>query len=156
MAGEDRNMRVVLQRVSRGSVTVDGQVVGSVEHGFVALVGATHDDTEEQAKLLARKTANLRVFEDDDGKMNRSLLDVGGGVLVISQFTLYANARRGRRPDFIRAARPDQAEPLVQYFAERLREWGIEPVESGIFGAMMRVEIVNEGPVTIILDTDDL
>jgi D-tyrosyl-tRNA(Tyr) deacylase len=149
-------MRVVLQRVSRGSVTVDGAVIGAIDSGLVALVGVTHEDTEEQALLLARKTANLRVFEDDAGKMNRSLLDVGGEVLVISQFTLYANARRGRRPDFIKAARPEQAEPLVAFFAERLREWGVRRVETGVFGAMMRVEIINEGPVTIILDTDDL
>lgn len=149
-------MRVVLQRVSRGAVTVEGEVVGQVADGFVALVGVTHDDTEDQARLLARKTANLRVFEDNAGKMNRSLLDVGGGVLVISQFTLFADAKKGRRPSFTKAARPDTAAPLVEFFAERLREWGVAPVATGVFGAMMQVEIINEGPVTILLDTDDL
>ncbi|MBN2470246.1 MAG: D-tyrosyl-tRNA(Tyr) deacylase [Anaerolineae bacterium] len=149
-------MRVVLQRVSRGSVTVEGSVVGAVENGFVALVGVTHDDTEAQAELLARKTAHLRVFEDEAGKLNRSVLDVGGGVLVISQFTLYADARKGRRPAFIDAARPEQAEPLVRHFAERLRAHGIRQVAQGVFGAMMTVEIINEGPVTILLDTETL
>lgn len=149
-------MRVVLQRVSEGSVTVDGEIVGAIETGFVALVGVTHADTNAQAELLARKTANLRVFEDDQGKMNLSALDVGGGVLVISQFTLYADARRGRRPDFIAAARPETAAPLVDFYAERLRAEGIQRVEKGVFGALMQVEIHNDGPVTIILDTDSL
>jgi D-tyrosyl-tRNA(Tyr) deacylase len=149
-------MRIVLQRVTHGSVTVDGKVVGAIERGFVALVGVTHSDTRAQAELLAKKTANLRVFEDDQGKMNLSPLDIGGGVLVISQFTLYADARRGRRPDFIAAARPDVAAPLVDYYAERLRVEGIQRVEQGVFGALMRVEIHNDGPVTILLDTDDL
>jgi len=149
-------MRIVLQRVSKGSVTVDGAVVGAIEKGFVALVGVTHDDTHTQADLLAKKTANLRVFEDEAGKMNLSALDVGGGVLVISQFTLYADARRGRRPDFIAAAKPEVAAPLVEYFAERLRAEGIARVETGVFGAMMQVEIHNDGPVTIILDSDAL
>ncbi|MFC1960411.1 D-aminoacyl-tRNA deacylase [Chloroflexota bacterium] len=149
-------MRVVLQRVSSGAVTVDGAVVGKIDEGFVALVGVTHEDSAEQAQLLARKTANLRVFEDDAGKMNRSLLDVGGGVLVISQFTLFADAKKGRRPSFIKAARPDTAAPLVEFYAERLREWGVQPVEMGVFGALMQVEIINEGPVTILLDTEEL
>lgn len=148
-------MRVVLQRVSRGSVTVDGQVTGAVDHGFVALVGLTHADTRAEAELLAKKTANLRVFDDAQGKMNLSPLDVGGGVLVISQFTLYADTRRGRRPGFTDAAPPETAAPLVDYFAERLRAEGIQRVERGVFGAMMRVEILNEGPVTIILDSSD-
>lgn len=149
-------MRIVLQRVRRGSVTVDGAVTGAVEQGFVALVGVTHSDTRAEAELLARKTANLRVFEDDAGKMNRSALDVGAGVLVISQFTLYADMRKGRRPSFIDAAAPDIAAPLVDYFAERLRAEGIQQVEHGVFGAMMMVEIHNDGPVTIILDSADL
>jgi D-tyrosyl-tRNA(Tyr) deacylase len=149
-------LRVILQRVRRGSVTVDGQVTGAVETGFVALVGVTHGDTQTEADLLAKKTANLRVFEDADGKMNLSALDVGGGVLVISQFTLYADARKGRRPSFTDAARPEQAAPLVDYYAERLRAEGIGRVESGVFGAMMLVEIHNDGPVTIILDSDAL
>ncbi|MCB9455869.1 MAG: D-tyrosyl-tRNA(Tyr) deacylase [Anaerolineaceae bacterium] len=149
-------MRVVLQRVERGSVKVDGQVVGTVGRGYVALVGVTHNDTPAQAELLARKTAHLRVFEDAEGKMNLSALDVAGGVLVVSQFTLYADARKGRRPAFIDAARPETAEPLVTYYAERLRAEGIQQVENGVFGAMMQVEIHNDGPVTIILDSDAL
>lgn len=149
-------MRVVLQRVTRGSVTVDGQIVGAVERGFVALVGVTHDDTPAQAEFLARKTANLRVFDDADGKMNLSALEVGGGVLVISQFTLYADARRGRRPGFTDAAQPDVAAPLVDHYAACLRSEGIARVEQGIFGAMMAVEIHNDGPVTILLDTAEM
>ncbi|MFO7322059.1 MAG: D-aminoacyl-tRNA deacylase [Chloroflexota bacterium] len=149
-------MRVVLQRVRRGSVTVDGRVTGAVDLGFVALVGVTHADTQAEAELLARKTANLRVFEDDEGKMNRSALEVGAGVLVVSQFTLYADARKGRRPSFIHAAPPELAAPLVDCYAERLKAEGIQRVETGVFGAMMTVEIINDGPVTIILDTDEL
>ena len=149
-------MRVILQRVRRGSVTVDAQVMGSIETGFVALVGVTHDDTQAEAELLAKKTANLRVFEDSDGKMNLSALDVGGCVLVISQFTLYADARKGRRPSFTDAARPEIAAPLVEHFAECLRREGITRVEQGVFGAMMLVEIHNDGPVTIILDSKEL
>ena len=149
-------MRVLLQRVRRGSVAVDEKIVGAIDAGFVALVGVTHEDTEAEASLLARKTAGLRVFEDDEGKMNRSVLDVGGGVLVISQFTLYADAKKGRRPSFIHAARPEQAEPLVKFYADQLAEQGVSRVEHGVFGAMMLVEIQNDGPVTILLDTDEL
>lgn len=149
-------MRVILQRVRQGSVSVDGRVVGAVEKGFVALVGVTPGDTQAEAELLARKTANLRVFEDEQGKMNLSALDVGVGVLVISQFTLYADTRKGRRPSFIDAAPPEVASPLVDYYAERLRSEGVQRVEQGVFGAMMLVEIHNDGPVTIVLDTDEL
>lgn len=149
-------MRIVLQRVSHGSVTVEGRVVGAVERGYVALVGVTHADTQAEADLLAKKTANLRVFEDPDGKMNLSALDVGAGVLVISQFTLYADSRKGRRPSFTDAARPETAAPLVEYYAERLRAEGIARVENGVFGALMQVTIHNDGPVTIILDSDEL
>lgn len=149
-------MRVILQRVSRGSVTVEGTVTGAIEQGFVALVGVTQEDTEAEAALLAKKTAHLRVFEDDQGKMNISALDSGAGVLVISQFTLYADARKGRRPSFVKAAPPVVAEPLVEVYAARLREEGIQQVEMGVFGAMMQVEIHNDGPVTILLDTDEL
>lgn len=149
-------MRVILQRVSQGSVTVEGEVTGQVEKGYVALVGVTHTDTETEAELLARKTAQLRVFEDAEGKMNLSIQEVGGGVLVISQFTLYADAKKGRRPSFIEAARPEQASPLVDFYAAKLREYGVERVETGVFGAMMLVEIHNDGPVTIILDSEDL
>src|SRR5450432_2661177 len=134
-------MRVILQRVRRGSVSVDGRVTGAVENGFVALVGVTHGDTQAEAQLLARKTANLRVFEDSEGKMNLSALETGGGVLVISQFTLYADVRKGRRPSFIDAAPPEIAAPLVEYYVDRLRAEGIQRVEQGIFGAMMLVEI---------------
>jgi D-tyrosyl-tRNA(Tyr) deacylase len=148
-------MRIVLQRVTQGSVTVNGQIVGQVGAGFVVLVGVTHGDTVQTAALMARKTANLRVFDDDAGKMNRSPLDVGGGVLVISQFTLYADTRRGRRPGFTDAALPEQAAPLVEAFAAALRTEGIAHVEQGIFGAMMHVEIHNDGPVTILLDSRD-
>lgn len=149
-------MRVVLQRVSRGSVTVDGHVTGSVEVGFVALVGVTHNDTPAEAELLAKKTANLRVFPDADDKMNLSVLDCRGGVLVISQFTLYADTRRGRRPSFTDAAPPDIAAPLVDHYAAVLQKEGVQRIEKGVFGAMMAVEIHNDGPVTIILDTDEL
>ncbi len=149
-------MRVILQRVSRGQVTVGEVIVGAIDAGFVALVGVTHTDTPADAELLAKKTANLRVFEDTDGKMNHSVLDVSAGVLVISQFTLYADAKKGRRPSFVHAARPENAEPLVHYYAARLRAEGVTPVENGVFGAMMQVEIHNDGPVTIILDTADL
>jgi len=149
-------MRVILQRVTQGSVSVDGRVVGAVDKGFVALVGVTHGDTQADADLLARKTAHLRVFEDEQGKMNRSALEIGGGVLVISQFTLYADARKGRRPSFIDAAPPEIAAPLVEYYADRLRAEGIARVEQGIFGALMQVEIHNDGPVTIILDSEEL
>lgn len=149
-------MRVVLQRVTRGSVEVEGAIMGRIEQGFVALVGVTHEDTDADAVLLARKTAQLRVFADDDDKMNRSLLDVGGGVLVISQFTLYADMSRGRRPSFVKAAPPDVASPLVDLYAETLRQEGVSQVERGVFGAMMLVEIWNDGPVTILLDTAEL
>src|SRR5690606_20427713 len=149
-------MRTVLQRVRKGAVVVDGQTVGSVDLGFVALVGVTHTDTRAEAELLARKTAQLRVFEDAEGKMNLSALDVGAGVLVISQFTLFADMKKGRRPSFVDAARPEIASPLVDYYAERLRAEGIQRVETGIFGALMQVEIHNDGPVTILLDTAEL
>lgn len=148
-------MRVVLQRVSRASVTVDGEVVGAIGRGYVLLVGVGHDDGEEQAAWLAQKVAGLRVFEDDEGKMNLALGDVGGAALVISQFTLLADTRKGRRPSFIDAARPEIAEPLVARFAALLREQAIR-VEMGVFGAHMLVEIHNDGPVTIILDRDGL
>ncbi len=148
-------MRVILQRVSSGCVRVDGAVVGEVGRGFVALVGMTHTDTQAEVELLAKKTAYLRVFEDEAGKMNLSALEVGAGVLVVSQFTLYADTRKGRRPSFIGAAPPETAAPLVDYYAERLRAEGIGHVAQGIFGAMMQVEINNDGPVTIILDSAD-
>ncbi|MGD8586890.1 MAG: D-aminoacyl-tRNA deacylase, partial [Chloroflexota bacterium] len=142
-------MRALLQRVSRASVTVEGRVVGAIGRGFVILLGVTHDDGQAQADWLARKIAGLRLFEDPEGKMNLGLADVGGQVLVVSQFTLYGDARKGRRPSFTDAARPEQAEPLVDYFAQRLRGHGLT-VEMGVFGAMMEVEIHNDGPVTMM------
>jgi D-aminoacyl-tRNA deacylase len=146
-------MRLVIQRVSHASVTVDDQVVGQCGMGFCILGGVKNGDTQAEAKWLANKAANLRVFEDAAGKMNLSLLDVKGEALVVSQFTLYADAQRGRRPDFIDAARPEQAEPLVEYFVEQLRAEGV-PVQTGVFRAMMLVEIHNDGPVTILLERE--
>ncbi len=144
-------MRAIVQRVSKGSVSVGGEVVGAIERGLVVLVGVTHGDTVEQADWLARKIAGLRIFEDSAGKMNAGLLDMGGAALVISQFTLYADCRKGRRPSFIDAAQPEIAEPLVEHFAQALRNHGV-PVEMGVFGAHMLVEIHNDGPVTILLE----
>ena len=146
-------MRLVIQRVTQASVSVDGQVVGRCGVGFCILIGVKVSDTQAEAKWLANKVANLRVFEDAEGKMNLSLLDVKGEALVVSQFTLYADAQRGRRPDFIDAARPDEAEPLVDYFVDQLRAEGI-PTQTGVFRAMMQVEIHNDGPVTIIVEKD--
>jgi D-aminoacyl-tRNA deacylase len=148
-------MRAVIQRVSQASVTVGGQVVGTIERGFLALVGVTHQDTRAEADWLARKIAGLRLFEDAAGKMNLGLADIGGAILVVSQFTLYGDARRGRRPDFLRAARPEQAEPLISYFIEQLRGHGIA-VATGQFQAHMAVALVNDGPVTLWLDTEDV
>jgi D-tyrosyl-tRNA(Tyr) deacylase len=147
-------MRVLLQRVSKASVTVEGKAVGRIGLGFAALVGVTHNDTETEAAWLAAKVAGLRVFEDEAGKMNLSLADVRGSLLVISQFTLYGDARKGRRPSFINAARPETAEPLVTYFVEQLRQQGFQ-VETGKFGAQMLVEIHNDGPVTIMLEKEN-
>lgn len=144
-------MRTVIQRVSKGSVTVNGQRVSEIGRGLVILLGVGKGDTQERADWLAEKTANLRIFEDEAGKMNRSVLDTGGSALVVSQFTLYANAEKGRRPSFIEAAPPDEAEPLVEYFGKRLQFYGV-PVQTGIFRAMMQVEIHNDGPVTILLE----
>lgn len=144
-------MRVVIQRVTQASVAVDGQVVGQCGVGFCILLGVKVGDTQAEAKWLANKVANLRVFEDAEGKMNLSLLDVKGEALVVSQFTLYANAQHGRRPDFIDAARPEEAEPLVSYFVDQLRAEGV-PTQTGVFRAMMQVEIHNDGPVTIIVE----
>lgn len=146
-------MRAVVQRVSRASVTVDGKVVGSIGDGVLVLLGVTHADTVEQARWLADKIVNLRIFLDADGKMNRSLLGTGGALLAVSQFTLYGDSQKGRRPSFIDAARPEHAEPLCQKFVDAVREHGVR-VETGRFGAMMQVELVNDGPVTLILDAE--
>lgn len=148
-------MRAVVQRVSSANVTVDSAIVGAIDRGFLILVGITHTDGEAEAAYLARKIAGLRVFEDDAGKMNLALADVGGSVLAVSQFTLYGDARKGRRPSFVNAARPEQAEPLYQRFCALLREQGLT-VELGIFQAEMQVALINDGPVTLWLDTADL
>jgi D-tyrosyl-tRNA(Tyr) deacylase len=149
-------MRAVIQRVRRGQVTVEDQAVGEIGLGLVILLGIGHSDGSVEADRLAAKIANLRIFADDEGKTNLSLLDMGGEALVISQFTLYADCRKGRRPSFVRAAPPDVAAPLVETFAAELRRAGVGRVETGEFGAMMLVEIENDGPFTIVLDTDDL
>ena len=145
-------MRAVLQRVREAAVTVDDQTIGAIGAGLLILVGVTHGDKDEDARWLAQKIATLRIFEDDASKFNLSALDIGASALVVSQFTLYADARRGRRPDFIAAARPEVAEPLIERFAALLREQGLR-VETGKFQARMLVKIFNDGPVTIILDS---
>jgi D-tyrosyl-tRNA(Tyr) deacylase len=149
-------MRAVIQRVRQGQVSVKGQAVGAIGSGLVILLGAGHGDGQAEADRLATKIANLRIFADPEGKTNLSILDVDGEALVISQFTLYADCRKGRRPSFVRAAAPDVAAPLVDYFAGQLRRAGVRRVESGEFGAMMLVEIHNDGPFTIVLDSDEL
>ncbi|HEY3368041.1 MAG TPA: D-aminoacyl-tRNA deacylase [Symbiobacteriaceae bacterium] len=148
-------MRAVVQRVERGCVRVAGEVVGQISRGYVVLLGVAKEDDAAAADYLAEKVAGLRVFEDEEGKMNRSLLEVGGAVLAISQFTLYGDVRRGRRPGFDRAGRPEQAEPLYERFVARLRELGV-PVETGKFQTHMSVELVNDGPVTILVDSEKL
>lgn len=147
-------MRVVVQRCSRAEVRIDGAVVGKIGRGFVVLVGITHEDTEKEVAWMAKKVASLRVFEDAEGKMNLSLDEVSGAVLSISQFTLYGDAHKGTRPSFIRASRPEHAEPLYNSFNEILRvQYGLT-VETGRFGADMKVDFVNDGPVTILLETE--
>ena len=146
-------MRAVVQRVSRASVTVDGRITGEIANGLMILLGVGHNDSSSVAVSMAEKIANLRIFEDDQRKMNRSLLDVKGSVLVVSQFTLYGDARGQRRPSFVAAAPAEQANNLYEEFAEALRRLGITAA-TGVFGAMMSVELVNEGPVTILLDSD--
>ncbi len=148
-------MRAVIQRATYGRVPVAAETVGVLDPlpGLVVLIGVGPDDTEAQAMLLADKIAGLRIFADDDGKTNRSLVDIGGGALVVSQFTLFADLRRGRRPGFTTAASPDAAAPLVERVMEALRALGV-PVQGGRFGADMQVELVNDGPFTILLDTD--
>lgn len=145
-------MRVVVQRSKKASVTVDEEIVGSIVKGFVLLVGVTHEDTVEDAHYLAEKIANLRVFEDEEGKMNLSILDYGGEILSISQFTLYGDCRKGRRPNFMDAARPEHAVTIYEALNASLREKGFK-VETGKFGAMMDVQLINDGPVTLILES---
>lgn len=146
-------MRAVVQRVSRARVTTDGSVTGEIAMGLLILLGVGRDDTPAVAASMAEKISNLRIFEDEAGKMNRSLLDVKGSALVVSQFTLYGDARGQRRPSFVAAAPPEQAKNVYEEFAEALRRLRIT-VATGVFGAMMSVELVNEGPVTILLDSD--
>jgi len=146
-------MRAVVQRVSRARVNVNGEVTGEIAAGLMILIGVGRDDTSAVALTMAEKIANLRIFEDDQGKMNRSLLEVNGSALVVSQFTLYGDARGQRRPSFIAAAPPEQAKKLYEEFSQGLRTLGIS-VATGVFQAMMSVELVNEGPVTILLDSD--
>jgi len=148
-------MRAVLQRVTRAAVSVEGRVVAAIGPGLCILLGVGAGDTPAEAEELAQKVAQLRIFRDEAGLFNRSILDMGGEALVVSQFTLYADCRRGRRPSFTDAARPEVAEPLVERFCRALRAAGV-PTQAGVFGAMMLVEIHNDGPVTILLDTADL
>ena len=148
-------MRAVIQRVLRAGVTVDAEVVGRIEKGFMILLGVSDEDTRETAKKLADKICKLRIFEDENGKTNLSLADVGGELLVISQFTLYADCRKGNRPSFIKAGAPDEANRLYEYFMDCCREH-VAVVERGQFGANMKVELVNDGPFTLMLDTQEL
>ncbi|MFC4100018.1 D-aminoacyl-tRNA deacylase [Paenibacillus xanthanilyticus] len=145
-------MKVVVQRSKAASVTVAGEVVGAIDSGLLLLVGVTHDDTETDAKWMAEKIAGLRIFEDENGKMNESVQEAGGSILSVSQFTLYGDCKKGKRPNFMAAARPEQAEPLYEAFNAMLRAMGIT-VATGRFGAMMDVALVNDGPVTLIVDS---
>lgn len=147
-------MKAVVQRVLKASVSVDGNVVGSCNQGYLILLGAAQGDSEADAEILARKIANLRVFCDNEDKMNLSLLDIGGEVLAVSQFTLCADLKKGNRPSFINAMEPQTAEKLYDYFCDKLLENGVKKVDKGIFGADMKVELLNDGPVTIVYDTE--
>lgn len=146
-------MKLVIQRVSEASVTIDGRVNGVIGKGFLVLVGIEHTDTQDDVDWLVQKTVNMRVFADDEGKMNLSLVDIAGELLVISQFTLHASTKKGNRPSFIQAARPELAIPLYESFIEGCKLTGITKVETGIFGADMKVALINEGPVTIVIDS---
>ncbi len=148
-------MRFVIQRVSNAKVEVDNATVGKIENGFLVLIGITHNDTTEIAEAMVKKMLKLRVFSDENGKMNESIMDINGELLLISQFTLYANCKRGNRPDFLNAAKPECANKLYEYIIEKCRENEIN-VQTGIFGADMKVELVNDGPVTIVLDSDEI
>ncbi|WP_173916040.1 D-aminoacyl-tRNA deacylase [Halobacillus sp. Marseille-Q1614] len=147
-------MRAVVQRSGKASVTVNNDVVGQIDHGLVVLLGVTHDDTEEDAKYLAKKIPHLRIFEDEDNKMNLSLTSVGGSLLSVSQFTLYGDCRKGRRPNFMNAAKPEQALELYKTFNQLAADEGIR-VETGAFGEMMDIQLSNNGPVTLIIDSKD-
>ena len=145
----------MIQRVSRARVSAGGEVIGQIGHGLLVLLGIAGSDTEAAADYLAEKTLGLRIFEDEAGKMNLSVIDTGGGVLVVSQFTLYGDARKGRRPSFDQAARPEEADRLYEYFVARIRASGVE-CATGEFQAMMDVELINDGPVTILLDSEKM
>ena len=145
-------MRGVVQRVSKAHVQVDGKIVGQIERGLVVLLGVAEGDTPADLKYLVEKTIHLRIFEDDEGKMNRSVLDIGGSILAISQFTLLVDCRKGRRPSFITAARPEEANAMYEQYVTSIRQHGI-PVETGIFQADMKVHLINDGPVTLMLDS---
>lgn len=145
-------MRIIIQKVTHASVTVDAQIIGEIQQGYMLLVGVTHDDTAEDVHYCVRKVANMRLFEDSQGKMNLSLNQVNGEILSVSQFTLYANTAKGNRPSFVEAAKPEVAEQLYNTFNEQLRQLGYT-VHTGQFGAMMQVQLTNDGPVTIILDS---
>ena len=147
-------MKAVIQRVSRAQVTVDGEIVGKINKGFLILLGVVDGDGKNEADILASKTASLRIFEDENEKMNLSLKDVDGKALVISQFTLCADCKKGNRPSFISSAKPQEAEELYEYYISQLSQNGVSKVEHGVFGADMKVELLNDGPVTIVLDTD--
>jgi len=145
-------MRIVIQRVERASVKINETISGAIEHGLLLLAGIHETDTKKEIDWCCRKISRLRIFEDEDGKMNLSVQDIGGGLLVVSQFTLYGNSEKGNRPSFIEAAKPDKAEPLYDYMVEKLKKESGVKVESGEFGAMMDVELINSGPVTLILE----
>ncbi len=146
-------MRIIIQRVSRASVTIDGEITGAIAHGMLILVGVEESDTTEDVDWLVRKTANLRIFDDENGVMNRSILEVGGDALVVSQFTLFASYKKGNRPSWLRAARHEVSVPLYESFCQKLSESLGKAVKTGRFGADMKVELVNDGPVTIAMDT---
>ena len=148
-------MRAVIQRVKSASVTIEGSTVSEIHRGLLIFLGVAQEDTPADVDYMANKIANLRIFEDDEGRMNLSILDVGGEALVVSQFTLYGDCRKGRRPSFINAARPEKADPLYQAFMDNISRLGV-PVKAGIFQAMMDVELINDGPVTILLDSNKL
>lgn len=148
-------MRAVVQRVKYSSVTANGEIVGKIDKGLLVLLGVTHTDSEKEINWLAKKIKDLRIFEDQDGKMNLGLEEINGELLIISQFTLYGDCIKGRRPGFVDAAKPDLAKPLYEKFLEKCRSFGIK-TEAGIFGADMKVELLNDGPVTLIIDTKDV
>lgn len=148
-------MKAVIQRVANAKVTVDGEITGEIGQGFLVLLGVTEDDTEKEMKLLAKKVAEIRIFTDENDKMNLSIDKVDGEVLVVSQFTLCADLSHGRRPSFIKSAKPDKANKLYEQFCDELRTLGVRKVATGIFGADMKVELLNDGPVTIVMNTDE-